>query len=54
MSHPFKAVSLSFKKAPLAVRELLALDHPWIEQYFKGARGRAARQSVDLHSDNGA
>ena len=28
MSHPFKAVSLSFKKAPLAVRELLALDQP--------------------------
>ena len=26
MSHPFKAVSLSFKKAPLAIRELLALD----------------------------
>ncbi len=26
MSHPFKAVSLSFKQAPLAIRELLALD----------------------------
>ena len=26
MSHPFKAVSLSFRKAPLAIRELLALD----------------------------
>ena len=26
MSHPFKAVSLSFKKAPLAIRELLSLD----------------------------
>lgn len=26
MTHPFKAVSLSYKKAPLAIRELLALD----------------------------
>ncbi|WBA41262.1 glutamyl-tRNA reductase [Hymenobacter canadensis] len=26
MSHPFKAVSLSFKKAPLQIRELIALD----------------------------
>ncbi|GAA4769122.1 ABC transporter ATP-binding protein [Stakelama sediminis] len=24
------------------IDELLALDHPWIEQYFKGPRGRAA------------
>jgi len=22
--------------------ELLALDHPWIQEYFKGPRGRAA------------
>ena len=28
MLHPFKAVSLSFKKAPLAIRELIALDEP--------------------------
>ncbi|SNR73661.1 glutamyl-tRNA reductase [Hymenobacter mucosus] len=26
MLHPFKAVSLSFKKAPLAIRELISLD----------------------------
>ena len=26
MSHPFKAVSLSYRNAPLAIRELLALD----------------------------
>ncbi|MCC2545827.1 glutamyl-tRNA reductase [Hymenobacter sp. BT175] len=26
MPHPFKAVSLSYKKAPLAIRELIALD----------------------------
>jgi phospholipid/cholesterol/gamma-HCH transport system ATP-binding protein len=24
------------------IDELIALDHPWIEQYFKGPRGRAA------------
>ena len=24
------------------IPELLALDHPWIEEYFKGPRGRAA------------
>ncbi len=24
------------------IDELLALDHPWIEEYFKGPRGRAA------------
>ena len=28
MLHPFKAVSLSFRKAPLAIRELIALDEP--------------------------
>jgi phospholipid/cholesterol/gamma-HCH transport system ATP-binding protein len=24
------------------IDELVALDHPWIEEYFKGPRGRAA------------
>ena len=24
------------------IPELIALDHPWIEEYFKGPRGRAA------------
>ena len=24
------------------IDELIALDHPWIEEYFKGPRGRAA------------
>jgi phospholipid/cholesterol/gamma-HCH transport system ATP-binding protein len=27
------------------IPELLALDHPWIQEYFNGPRGRAARQS---------
>ncbi|KQM67879.1 ABC transporter ATP-binding protein [Sphingomonas sp. Leaf17] len=29
------------------IDELLALDHPWIEEYFKGPRGRAAVASQD-------
>lgn len=27
------------------IPELLALDHPWIQEYFNGPRGRAARES---------
>jgi phospholipid/cholesterol/gamma-HCH transport system ATP-binding protein len=26
------------------IAELLQLDHPWIQEYFNGPRGRAARQ----------
>ena len=29
------------------IPELLALDHPWIQEYFNGPRGRAARDSQD-------
>jgi phospholipid/cholesterol/gamma-HCH transport system ATP-binding protein len=29
------------------IDELLALDHPWIEEYFKGPRGRAAVATLD-------
>ena len=29
------------------IPELLALDHPWIQDYFNGPRGRAAQASVD-------
>jgi phospholipid/cholesterol/gamma-HCH transport system ATP-binding protein len=29
------------------IPELLALDHPWIQEYFNGPRGRAASQSYD-------
>jgi phospholipid/cholesterol/gamma-HCH transport system ATP-binding protein len=28
------------------IPELLALDHPWIQEYFNGPRGRAARDAV--------
>jgi len=28
------------------IPELLALDHPWIEEYFKGPRGRAAADAA--------
>jgi phospholipid/cholesterol/gamma-HCH transport system ATP-binding protein len=29
------------------IDELLALDHPWIEEYFKGPRGRAAVATLE-------
>jgi phospholipid/cholesterol/gamma-HCH transport system ATP-binding protein len=29
--------------------ELLVSDHPWIQQYFNGPRGRAAMAAVDRH-----
>ena len=31
------------------IPELLALDHPWIQEYFSGPRGRAAEQAVERH-----
>jgi phospholipid/cholesterol/gamma-HCH transport system ATP-binding protein len=31
------------------IPELLALDHPWIQEYFNGPRGRAARETKDRH-----
>lgn len=30
------------------IPELLALDHPWIQEYFNGPRGRAAQSSQKL------
>ncbi|TKD52353.1 ABC transporter ATP-binding protein [Sphingomonas baiyangensis] len=32
------------------IDELLALDHPWIQEYFNGPRGRAAVDSADRHA----
>ncbi|HXH14937.1 MAG TPA: ABC transporter ATP-binding protein [Sphingomonas sp.] len=32
------------------IDELIALDHPWIEEYFKGPRGRAAVATQDAHA----
>ena len=29
------------------IDELLALDHPWIQEYFKGPRGRAATATLE-------
>ena len=34
------------------IDELLALDHPWIQEYFNGPRGRAAEQSAQ-HAEVG-
>ena len=31
------------------IPELLALDHPWIQEYFNGPRGRAAAVSQEEH-----
>jgi ABC-type transport system involved in resistance to organic solvents, ATPase component len=33
------------------IPELLALDHPWIQEYFNGPRGRAARESNERQAD---
>jgi phospholipid/cholesterol/gamma-HCH transport system ATP-binding protein len=32
------------------IPELLALDHPWIQEYFNGPRGRAAAMAVDRNA----
>ena len=31
------------------IEELLALDHPWIQEYFNGPRGRAASAALEGH-----
>ena len=36
------------------IPELLALDHPWIQEYFNGPRGRAATVAVDRNTKTGA
>jgi phospholipid/cholesterol/gamma-HCH transport system ATP-binding protein len=36
------------------IDELLALDHPWIREYFRGPRGRAATATVDRNHKAGA
>jgi phospholipid/cholesterol/gamma-HCH transport system ATP-binding protein len=33
------------------IPELLALDHPWIQEYFKGPRGRAAQSTQDHNAE---
>jgi phospholipid/cholesterol/gamma-HCH transport system ATP-binding protein len=33
------------------IDELVALDHPWIAEYFKGPRGRAAAATQAAHAD---
>jgi len=35
------------------IPELLALDHPWIQEYFNGPRGRAAEQSAERAEGTG-
>ncbi len=36
------------------IPELMALDHPWIQDYFNGPRGRAASNAVDRIGQKGA
>ncbi len=36
------------------IAELLAMDHPWIQDYFNGPRGRAAKAAVDRNGETGA
>jgi phospholipid/cholesterol/gamma-HCH transport system ATP-binding protein len=36
------------------ISELLALDHPWIQEYFNGPRGRAAEAAWHRKGGNGA
>jgi len=33
------------------IPELLALDHPWIQEYFNGPRGRAATAAIERQED---
>jgi phospholipid/cholesterol/gamma-HCH transport system ATP-binding protein len=35
------------------IPELLALDHEWIQEYFRGPRGRAAEEAVEAADANG-
>jgi len=34
------------------IEELLATDHPWIQEYFNGPRGRAAKAAQEKQSNN--
>jgi phospholipid/cholesterol/gamma-HCH transport system ATP-binding protein len=36
------------------IPELLALDHPWIQEYFSGPRGRAAEDSAGRYGQDDA
>ncbi|WP_454885582.1 ABC transporter ATP-binding protein [Sphingomonas oryzagri] len=35
------------------IEELVALDHPWIQEYFNGPRGRAAEDSAERAQEEG-
>ena len=36
------------------IPELLALDHEWIQEYFRGPRGRAAEEAVEAEAESRA
>ena len=33
------------------IPELLALDHEWIQEYFRGPRGRAAEEAIEAEAE---
>ena len=33
--------------------EMLDVDHPWVQEYFRGPRARAARGAIEAHSAKG-
>ena len=37
-----------------SIKELLATDHPWIQEYFNGPRGRAATAAVTREKNRAA
>ncbi len=36
------------------IPELMALNHPWIQEYFNGPRGRAATAAMNRHAPQGS
>ena len=34
------------------IPELLATDHPWIQEYFNGPRGRSAQNAQERNAEN--
>jgi len=46
------AVLLDKRVVAGTIEELLAYDHPWVQEYFRGPRGRAAARQ-ELSASNG-
>ena len=46
------AVLLDKRVVAGTIEELLAYDHPWVQEYFRGPRGRAAARQ-ESNGSNG-